>query len=420
MIPVPEVGQPLALFGGQIDIRVEIDSGLEGETFGIWEVSEWDVETWGSEDASWFDLTPWVSQVVIHAGAERWGQRFQTGTATITVDNTTGIFTPDSGVATPFLLPFTPGRRVRVVAIPDPDTGTKVPQFSGILDDSRDSFAGEGFDIDAVLSCVDNMGLWAGYDPPALDTPTGVQTTHDRVEAALDRMGWPAGDRDIQTGAHTMMTSHLAQTILEECAEAADAEGGAFFAAKTGEAVFKARDWLITDTRSIVPQGFIGYEEVEAGEQSAWMIQPVTSWERGRIANQIQFARVGSTVQLAEDETSQDTFGLASYERMDFQNNDDAEVLWLAERYLAIRKDLRLRVDAVSLAANEDPDNDDLNRIFWATELGDLISVRIETPYGWGIERLAQVMGWTHTITKDDWQLTLKLDDALINFLPES
>lgn len=389
--------------------------------FALWDSALWDAGLWGAEDASWFDITEWVEAIDITGGAERWGQRFQTGTATIRVDNTTGIFTPESGVETPFLLPFTPGRRVRVVTIPDPtDPDTKVALFTGILDDARDDFGAAGFDISSILACVDPMGLWGGFDPPALETPTGVQDTDERVEAALDRMGWPSGDRDIQTGAHTMTSSHLAQTVLEECQVAAESEGGAFFAGKDGAAVFKARDWLITDARSTTPQGYLGYEEIPTGEQAAWVLQPVTSWERARIVNQVQYARTGSTVQLAEDETSQDNYGLRSAERLDFQNNADAEVLWLAERFLAVRKDLRLRIDSVSLAANHDPDNEDLNRIFWDTQLGDLLAVRVATPYGWEIVREVQVMGWTHRITKDDWELTLKLDDALTNFLPES
>jgi hypothetical protein len=338
------------------------------------------------------------------------------------VDNTSGIFTPESGVAVPWLIPFRPGRRVRVVAIPDLTAPlVKVPLFTGRIDASNDQFSGAGFDIRARITATDFMGVWGAFDPPALDTPTGVQSTSDRVEAALDRLGWDAGARDIQSGTHTMMSSFLAQTTLEECGNAADSEGGAFFCSRDGLAVFRARDWLITDTRSVNIQGYLGYEDIPIDTQSAHVLDWKTSWEIQRITNQVLFARTGSSIQMVEDTLSQNIIDeIRSYQRMDFDNNDDAEVLWLAERYLAANKDLRLRVDEVTISGNEDPGNEDLNRLLWDSQYGDLIQIRVAPPWGWELERATQIMGISHTITADDWVATFKLDDSLASTLESS
>lgn len=413
MVVVPAPGQILRTFGGQVDVRVEIDTGLAGSTFGLWDSAEWDVDAWGAEDPDWNDITPYVVNVSIDRGATRWGERFRAGTATIVVDNTSGIFTPDSLVPSPWHLPFRPGRRIRVIAIPDPTAPlTKQSLFYGEIDATFDSFGEGASDLYVSLPCTDFMASWADHDPPALETATGVQDTDERVNAALDRMDWPVGLRDIQTGVHTVQTSFLAQSTLEECQIAAEAEGGAFFCSRDGKATFKARDWLSVDARSNTIQGYVGYEEVPEGENTAHVIDVETSWEITRVINQIQFARAGSSMYEVEDTASQAINGIRTYQRTDFRNNTDAEIEFLANRLLNESKDARIRIDSITLSANEDPNNEDLNRLFWDSDFGDLISAKVQTDPGWFIEKLVKIMGIRHQITADDWEVTFRLDDV--------
>ena len=254
LVPVRAPGQPLYTFGGQIDVRVEVDTGPGEGLAGLWDEALWDESHWGSDDPSWVDFTSYVLGVSTSQGAERWGERVNTGTASVTVDNHTGIFTPESGVDDPWFRTFRPGRRMRIVAIPDPETGVRVPLFTGRLDAVYGNAAEAGYDLTSVLEVVDFMGDWNGYDPLET-TATGAQRTDLRVHAALNRYGWPADERDIQTGFHNVQTSTLSETTLEECQTAADAEGGVFYCSKDGLAVFKNRDWLTTDTRSTTVQG---------------------------------------------------------------------------------------------------------------------------------------------------------------------
>lgn len=662
-------GQPLHWLGGPIDVRVEIDTGLTGATFGIWDQSLWGAATWGAQDPDWTDITEFVEQVTIDQGKERWEQRFGAGVAQIVLDNTRGYFTPE--ILGPFHLPFRPGRRIRVVAIPDPTADPhsedyKVPLFTGTIDSSNDSYDEAGWNIRTVLNCVDFMALWQANNPPALENPTGVQSTDERVEAALDRVGvsgWPEDLRDIQEGLHTMQTSDLAQPTAEECHRAAEAEGGAFFCSKDGKATFKAREWLKggvteedqvtetyttsatwtvpadvffvqvecwgggggggaadagpigypmgggggggyarrtisvtpgetltitvgkggaggvasayssgdpaysgkpggntsvyrgstrlieafggregsvaggrggggyapggvvrnggdggsrhtasegggggggsaggpssaglpgqdggasnggaggantsgggaggnggnvgstpevtggkpgsapggggggsgqdttsdqgnggagadgqvvltytptpapTDPRSIQVQGYLGYDDSELPEDAvrAPVLDFRVSWEMARIRNDIQFSRVGGSVQHKWDDSSIAAFGRRSYRRLDLYNNSDEQVALLAERALAAWKDSRLRVDAVTIGANQDPLNEDRNRLLWDSQFGDLLAVKVKTPYGWEYEKEVHIMGIRHLITPNDWIVTFTLDDA--------
>lgn len=408
---VPPPGQTLKWLGGPIDIRVEVDTGA-GEGFGgLWDEALWDTSKWGSEDPDWQDMTAYVLEVTFRDGTERWGSRFEASTGSIIVDNTTGIFTPGLDVDTPFTRVFRPGRRIRVVAIPDVETGEKQPLFTGRLDASPVDFTDGGYGVEATINMVDFMGDWAQFNPLA-GTATGVQSTDARVTAALDKYEWPADERDIQTGIATMATADLAQTTLEECQRAADAEGGAFFCDRRGFAVFKKRDWLTTDTRSVNIQGYIGYEEVPDGAHAAHVIAVETSWELARVVNDARFAREGGTLQTWDDAASINAFGIRTYGRTDFHNATDGEVLALAVQYVNALKDLRMRVDSVAIAAVEDPDNEDLNRLFWDVRLGDRLAIKVPTPWGWELERDTHVFGMEHTITADDWTIRLLLDDA--------
>lgn len=416
MMTLPAPGQIHRSLGGQIEVRVEIDTGLAGSTFMLWDVGEWDVDTWGSVDPDWADITDFVESVEIRQGTERWGDRFETGSATMTLDNTDGRFTPESGFS-PFHLPFRPRRRLRVVAIPDPDDPLgKEPQFTGFIDSISPVFDDGGYLITVQLNCLDFMALWGGHDPVALETPTGVQDTHDRVGSALDRMDWPddVDHRDIQTGEHTMQSSHLAQTTLEECARAAEAEGGHFYCSKDGKATFKARDWLSSDTRSIEVQGYLGFDEIPSGANPGHVVSVEPSWETDRIINLVEFARVGSEMQVVEDEASQGIFDIRSYQRTDLENNSDAEVLFLATRYLGQFNTDRMRIDSITIDAVADPDNEDLNRLMWDSQFGDLLSIKVQTPYGWELKKLVKIMGISHRISSEDWEVTFKLDDVFI------
>jgi hypothetical protein len=389
-----------------LDVRVEIDTGLEGATFALWDESLWDVGTWGSLDPNWTDISQYVLSASINAGATRWGERFDTATLNIVVDDTTGVFTPDSLVDA-FHLPFRPGRRIRLIVV-DTDE-VKRPLFTGQIDATNDTHDAAGFNIETSIQCSDMGAVWAAFNPVMLEVATGVQMTDERVDAALDRFGYTGDRSQIQTGVHEMSSSALAQSTFEECQRAADAEGGIFYADSQGRPVFKSRDWLTTDTRSTDVQAWIGYTDIPSGSTGAHVLGLQISHEAARIVNVAQFARSGGEMQSSEDATSQTLFGKRSYQRTDFENNNDSELAFLAARHVAAFKDDRARVDSVSIAL---ADNPDFNDLVYETMFGDRWSVRVATPWGWEYEKEVHVMGLELAITANDFQATFRLDDA--------
>ena len=177
----------------------------------------------------------------------------------------------------------------------------------------------------------------------------------------------------------------------------------------------RSKDWLTTDTRSTVIQGYLGYEEVPTGRGAG---RPTSTlicllrWELARVVNHAAYARAGGTAQEFEDVQSQSYYGIRSHKRTDLHNTSDGEVLALAVRMVNSSKDLRPRADEITITGVEDPDNDNLNELLWNTELGDLLSIQASTPYGWQVEREVHVFGIDHQITGNDWTVSFRLDDA--------
>lgn len=138
------------------------------------------------------------------------------------------------------------------------------------------------------------------------------------------------------------------------------------------------------------------------------------AWETARIRNDIQLARVGGIVYQAEDIASIDLHDRRTHRRLDFQNNSQSEIQFLAERMLAAWKDNRYRVESVAITGNDDPANEDLNRLLWDTRFGDLLALRVSTRggEGWEYELLSHVMGIEHQFTTDDWIVVFALDDS--------
>jgi glutamine cyclotransferase len=238
MVAVPDPGQTLLWTGGQIDVRVEVDTG----------------ELSTKTDPDWQDISGYVLRVETDGGTERWGQRFTTGRATVTLDNTTGVFSSESGVPNkPFDSALQPGRRVRIIIQPDPTDATVVSLFTGVIDSVDEDYRAGAFDNTATLNCFDNGAVWTAHDP-AETTSTGTQLSSDRVHAALDRMAWEDSLRDVAPGNHDLIGSTLARSTWEECQRAAEAEGGAFFAGRDGKAVFKDRDWLTRARGDVIQQ----------------------------------------------------------------------------------------------------------------------------------------------------------------------
>lgn len=402
-----------------MDIAVRVATGLASSDAALWDAALWDTGVWNAVDLAYQDISEYVEEVTYRRGAERWDSRYTAGTATVTLDNTTGLFTPISDAPQPWGVPFRPGRQVQISCIPDPASpDVRVTLFTGRIDDREDHYEEAGAELTTRIDLVDILGELGANNPPALETATGVESTSERVASALDYAGIDPDLLLIDVGVHHMETSYLAQPTLEECQRAADAEGGAFYADPDGRLIFRSRDWLTASPRSVTVQGYLGFDvNPDPGTPEAQIVSGSvrTTESLGRVRNDVQYSRAGGTLQHVEDPDSITLHGRRSYTRTDLNNNSDAEVLYLAERALAAYSEGRLRVEELAIVANEDAESEELNVLFYGVEMGDLVALEVRTLHGWKIPSSgAHVIGIAGRITPEEWRVTFTLDDSLV------
>lgn len=206
-----------------------------------------------------------------------------------------------------------------------------------------------------------------------------------------------------------MLETTLPKSNLEEILKAADAEGGGYFHSKESFPVFKARDWLTTDPRSTSVQVRIG------GPGSD--ITPMrfgVDWSAQRIYNDVQLTREDGVPQRVVDTQSVSRYFRRTFVRTGLENDQDVQVLELADRFLAAFAWDRIRIEEAALW----PKTNAEAAAALELEIGDLAEATVTTGAGWGYTTEAHVMRIDHRVTADDWEMTVRLDDSLATVPP--
>lgn len=415
MLPAPaalgDVISPKAL-GGLVEFKVELAlEATDDPGAGVWDAALWDTDVWSGLIPTWIDVTSRAIAVTTNRGRDRFDQRFRTGQVVADLDNQDGVFNPDTDAALGDLR-LRPGRWIRVqgrVA-----NGTFVPLFTGQIDTMADRYSPVAASIVGRFQGLDFFAPWQIDDPPALESPVGAgESTDDRVNRVLDAAGWPDETfwRDIQTGVHTMQSTTLAQSRLEELQIAAEAEGGAFFVAANGVPTFKARDWLDTDPRSVNVQIEIG-----AVPDEVQILAARTDWSLQRVYGDVRMARKGGTEQRVTDPTSLSLYGDRTFQRFDLECETDLQVQAIADRFLNSHRFDRLRLESIDVV----PTTAEAAQALLVTEVGDLVEVTVRTlpgagtpplEAGWSYTLRAWVQRIVHAIDAEDWIVSLTLEN---------
>lgn len=428
--------------GNGAEFRVEIALGLQDSAdSAIWapdpNEGHWDEQTWNGSELYWVDVTSRAQLVQWTQGRDRWDQRFRTGAATFVLDNDDGVFNPDGGAIGD--LRFRPGRWIRVLGRVNSDP--YISMWQGYIDSIQDIYSEGAAGITARIFAYDHMGNMAIDDPLALETPVPAELSSERVNRILDLSDWNEILRDIQTGIYDVQASDLAQSRLEEVQITADSEGGAFYVDKRGVVTFRNRDYLtgpgevgtipilqgttfddltvgsgetlvagpnvtLTGTfpnRSASPQFSIGDpsgDGVQVGEAR-------TDWSTQRVSNDVQMSRSGGNTQRVTDDASIGLYQRRTFRRLNLENVDDADVLFLATRFLEAQRFDHLRIDSLTTIALDETAARDLIGM----ELTDQVRVTIRTLRGWSYTMNAWINRMTFVVSPDDWEVTVQVDN---------
>ena len=262
------------------------------------------------------DITPYLRGFTADRGASNEVGMVENGTASITLDNLDGRFSPNN-TASPYSPNILPMRRIRIRATWNAVT---YPVYMGYVEEWPYAFPGEKDSI-VTVQLVDGFDL-LGAEGLVVSGSFPQQGSGARIGAILDAAGWPPTERTIATGTATVPAITLDKVgPLEHIRTIEFAEQGRFFIGRNGKAIFVGRTDATTIATTWADDGSgLSYRET---------ITPRLG--RSNIRNDVRLTRTGGVEQVATDEISKHEFGPRSLVQGDVQLVTDGAVLALAE-----------------------------------------------------------------------------------------
>ena len=338
-----------------------------------------------------YDISPYFRSGDTHRGAQRELQRVEAGTASLTLDNRDGRFTPFN-IASPYYPNVLPMRRIRIRAVWDANT---YPVYYGFVEGWPVTF--NDTDTTTQVSLVD------GFKILSLAFISGdfpEQGSGARVAAILDAVGWLAAETDIDVGTVTVPAVTLDNvSALEHIQQIEHAEAGRFFIGRDGKAVFKDR------TAQVNPD-FTDRTWADDGTGMSYR-DVVIVCDDELILNDVHLTREGGVEQVATDLSSQNEFGIRSTAETGIQLSDDTQVLARADVTLL---KYAQPVQRLAQLADDAMQHEHWDRVL-ARELNDY-ALAIETRTA--TAQVSSIEGISHSWPPNEWWVTLDMSPTIV------
>jgi len=340
--------------------------------------------------ATYYDVTEYVKSINISRGKNRELDRFNAGSVNIQFNNQNRYFDP-TNTESPFFGQIVPRREVRVTA------GTAV-QFYGLVDDWDLSYNISGLS-DASMSAFDGMSALAGQTLTA-GTAT-VQLSGARIDAVLSDAGvkWPATERNIDAGGQTLQADVIAAgtNVMQYITVVEQSEPGIFFIDKTGKATYRDRNSSSVSSNAVLLSDDgtgISYGDIKVNYGSELLF------------NQAELTRLNGGSAVADDLTSQQTYGVRTYVASDLLMNTDEALGQLAVFLVAeyAQPEYRFESVTVPLAKLTPSQQNDILGL----EIGSICRIKFQpNKIGAVIDKYAQVIGIQNQMSISDHKVTL-------------
>lgn len=349
-------------------------------------------------DGVWTDLTTRLSAVQIDRGKARVEDNQQAGTGSLTLDNSDHALTPNN-TGSPYYPNVKPMRRVRITASGAGawDSGE---WNEGTWNDTEGMFFGyiESWPmVYRAASSTTEVGIVDGFGPMNLarvSASYSQELSSTRVTNVLDEFGWPAGDRDIDTGQTTVQAITLdSGNPLAHLFKVADSENGLIFIDRDGNLRFRSRHGLIggvLDSDTFTFGDGVGEQLYE---------QAVVEYDALDVWNEVEVSSQGVATQTASDATSITEFKIVrTLQKSGLLLTSTTEQADYAKFLLASYKDAAVRVDRIEFEVID----------FWdrvlACDLGAKILVNANPDGSDVISQPSYIEGIHWDIDKDGWR----------------
>lgn len=348
------------------------------------------------------DLTADTTNITIRRGRDLNQDRFNAGSCTVRVLDANGNFNPQN-ISSPYYGLLQPLRKVVIVATYNSVT---YPIFAGYTTAYNYSYATNEAIGYVDIVCSDAFTL---FNKSAITTVTGAtagETTGSRVADILNTIGFPGGQRNLDTGNITVQADPgTLRTVLQALQDVEFTEYGALYIDATGDVIFRQRQDLVESTI----QTPVVFNQTTGIPYKSTQL----AFDDKLIFNVANFKREGGTMQTASDQTSIDTYFPHAITKENLLHQTDADTLDLARGYVANRSVTDIRIDSMTL---------DLTTPNYAAGIQaaldldflDPVTITVDQPGGSTIVRTLQIFGIQHQITPRSWLTTLATSDFIL------
>lgn len=376
-------------------LDVGFSSPTVGNFFTVGDPVRGEVNLYPIAGDIWVDISTYVRSWKVRYGAARGDEptlRYDASFATIELNDGDRRFDPEN-LAGPYVSAgvsnVEPMRRVRIRLVYN---SISYPVFYGLSDDFAPNYIGNDHTV-TTLTATDAQKVFGGINRGAVAPVGASEDTGARITRILDGADWPAADRLISTGDTTVQATDLDGNVLGELQLVQDTELGEFYLDRTGRAVFRNRQAMLTEARSHTPQAVFGDGGLEAtGEIPYADVKPSTGAEA--MANRVNITRVGGALQSVEDSVSVSRFLVKTYDRTDLIMETDTVALGYANAVLYQYGVPRRRFTRIEFNPARPHEADTVWPVLLGRELADRVTV-IRRPAGGGdpIERDCFIRG---------------------------
>lgn len=355
------------------------------------------------------DVSNRVMAATVRRGRSPLTDTFQTGSASIQIADQNGDFNPQNPTS-PYYTLLQPLRKIQIAGV-DPSTGTAYAMFSGYITgyqytQSRDT----GSVSYTTITAVDGFQLLNLAQVSTVAGAVAGETTGSRINVILDAIGWPSGQRDVDTGLTTVQADPATtRTALAALQTVATTEYGALYMDASGQVVFQDRN---------VTAGSVGGTPTVFADDGTGIAYSNIQWilNDAQIFNDVNVTATGLAKQSATDATSIATYFRHSYSATDLLMQTTVEALNYAQAYLASRKDTTIRVDSMTL---------DLASSNYAAgvtaaltlDYFDPITIKQAQPNGTTLQKTFQIFGVAHDVRPNQWKTTFTTLEPVIDGL---
>lgn len=314
---------------------------------------------------TWVDVSSSIMSFTIRRGRQYELNRMEAGTAQVQLLNLSGDFWPNNtgGTYYPNVLPW---KRINIRATYNSIT---YDLYTGYIESWNPDFISKPIKGPVMnLTCSDLVKNLSKF---LLNDETGYsqELSGTRINNVLNDLGWPSGDRTIDTGqSYVQATGELENVnAMNHLFTVQDTELGMLFIGTDGKVIYQDRHKRLISP-FITSQATFG-DDLVGGELPYAGIMPAL--EETQVYNDIRVKRLDGTEQAAGDATSQGLYGKRGLQRPSLLMTTDAEALAQAQ-YLLIRyKNPAMRVKQITIIPSLDSDN------LFPKALGYDISTRI-------------------------------------------